>query len=226
MGNAGSRFTDTEISKCVDSIEEELLTGGYEDGVTPESVVMCLRTMLMAARKNGGNVVVPKAVGVTYERDVVISCFPRPKSRYSGTSITVSSRGYSMPNRKATPPSYTHSVVESTRSSSMTASEARKIRMQARSEESRRRATPSRRQSVDVPHTDEDVSGGRVARSNSVASIEDAMEQFAGLNIRRAPEPVSLATPPRNDPPVFRGPPTQRGVGSVRDRARVMEGRI
>ncbi|KAF7585532.1 hypothetical protein BBP40_010728 [Aspergillus hancockii] len=62
MGNSESRIGAPEIRKCITSIEDELLVGEYDCGVTPESVIMCLRTMLMAVEHEGGNVVVPKAV--------------------------------------------------------------------------------------------------------------------------------------------------------------------
>lgn len=225
MGNTESRFGDNEVNKCIESIEDELLTGGYDDGVTPESVVMCLRTMLMAARNGGGNIVVPKAMGVAYERDVVVSCTPAPKSRHSGSSRTLNSRGWERRGMKPPGSAYATSVVESAGGTAMTASEARKMRMQKRSEESRRQA-PSRRASISASRRHESATGGHVAKPESTALMDDTMEQLAGLNIRRVAEPVPLSMPPQNEPPIFRGPPTQRGVGGVRDRARAMEGRV
>lgn len=223
MGNSESRITDDEIHKCIDSIEDELLTGGYEEGVTPESVVVCLRTMFMVAKNDGGNVVVPKAMNVRYERDVVVSCVPQARSRYSG-SITMSARGYHRAKRTPSGSAYARSVVESA-TGTISASEARKIRMQKRAE-SRVSPRTQRRSQAEPPSRSSSVNGRPPPRPESIASVEDAMEQLAGLNIRRAP-PVSLNMPPANDAPVFRGPPTQRGVtGSVRGRAAAMEGRI
>lgn len=224
MGNNESRLSAPEIRKCVDSIEDELLTGGYEAGVTPESAVMTLRTLCMAVEKGGGNVVVPKAMGVRYDRDVVVSCFPKAKSRYSASTVA-SSKGYSRRKVYQAGPDYDGAVeIPAAQSYAMSASEARKIRMQQRaggaSSTSRRRSSgasaPRRSVASDDGHPPD-----RAPAPTAEEAIEDTMNTLEGLNIRRAPQDHG-----RNDEPVFRGPPAMRGItGNIRDRARALEGR-
>lgn len=230
MGNSESRISASEVRKCIDSIEDELLSGGYESGVTPESVIMTMRTMLLAVENDGGNVVVPKATGIAYDRDVVVSCFPKSKSRYS-VSTVASSRGYKR-YKKPVSGMYTESAVEVPRSQShgITASEARKMRMQQRAEG---RSSNVRRRSsgASAPHYNDNSSEVdpdlAYEPAGASAALDSTIDALAGLNIRRLPK--ETADVPhgsmRNDDPVFRGPPAQRGVGSIRDRARALEGK-
>lgn len=233
MGNTESRISPSEIRKCIDAIEDELLTGEYDNGVTPESVVLCLRTLYMAVEKDGGNIVVPKAVGVAYERDVVITCFPRTRSTHSSTSFT--SRGWVRTPRRP-PSSVVSDAVEVPpgQRTAVSASEARKIRMAKRAE-SRRRAYSARSVEDDMyaeqPALQRRTSRARApSRSAAVdndtpgyhtavadGELTDAtLSQIAGLNISKQQNAA------RNDDPVFRGPPAQRGV---RERARFLENR-
>lgn len=226
MGNTESRLNRSEIVACIGAIEDELTAGDYDGGVTPESVISCLRTMLSAAVDGGGNVVVPKAIGVDYGRDIVVPCYPKPKSRYSGSVISVSSRGWDRPKRKPSQyQNYAQSAVESVGSTTTSPSEVRKLRMQARHEESRRRTHGSMRSPLGSIADENDITHDHPASPGSSVSMEDTMERIAGLNIRRTTGPMPTDTFVRNDPPIFRGPPTQRTVGTVRDRARAMEGR-
>jgi hypothetical protein len=80
MGNSESRISAFKVRRCVNSIEDELLSGGCEPGVTPEIVVMTMRTMPLAVESYGGHVVVSKATGTVFDGDVVVSFFPRSKS--------------------------------------------------------------------------------------------------------------------------------------------------
>ncbi|KAF5863562.1 hypothetical protein ETB97_009806 [Aspergillus alliaceus] len=228
MGNTESRVGAPEIRRCITSIEEELLVGEYDSGVTPESVVMCLRAMLMAVEKEGGNVVVPKAVGVHYERDVVVSCFPRTRSRYSA-SVASSGTGMVRSKRGSVSGSTVSEAVETPmhQRPGLTASEARKIRMAKRAE-SRRRGQVNRHMDsdsgVEPPAARRrDTSTARRSDAGGNARAEDTpayytatgedyltdatLEQISALNIHKLPQDIPT---PRNDPAVFRGPPAQR----------------
>ncbi|EED11870.1 hypothetical protein TSTA_110500 [Talaromyces stipitatus ATCC 10500] len=64
MGASESRISNSDVRKCIDAIEDELLSGDYSDGVTPDSAIMCLRTIYSAAEKGGGSVITsPRPAG-------------------------------------------------------------------------------------------------------------------------------------------------------------------